>query len=86
MVLCTDLAAEACVVARASCKYKYIGGGLAKQQGLRPTVNALEAAGALLLVCTAMAVGSCHGCMAVEASLGSHTGACSCTAVGDSCR
>uniref|UniRef100_A0A4X1VU86 Citrate transporter-like domain-containing protein n=1 Tax=Sus scrofa TaxID=9823 RepID=A0A4X1VU86_PIG len=43
-------------------------------------------AGALLLVCTAMAVGSCHGCMAVEASLGSHTGACGCTTVGDSCR
>ena len=67
-------AAEACVVARASYKHAYTGGVLVKQQGLRPPVVALEAAGALLLVYTSITAGSCHGYMAVKASFGSQTG------------
>lgn len=67
-------AAGACVVARANYKHAYTDGVLVKQQGLRPPVVALEAAGALLLVHTSIVTCSCHGYMAVETSFGSQTG------------
>lgn len=58
------------VVVRTSCRYICSDGGQGRQQGLGPTMDSLTAVGRQLLLCTTMAAGSCHGCMAVKASDG----------------
>lgn len=70
LVVYTYSAAEACVVAEASCRHTCSGRGQGRQPGLGPTVAALVVAGARLLMWATMMAQSHHRHTAVEAGDG----------------